>query len=50
MKLVSKANAKQIAWASVGVVAGIALFNNLSRLLSSTVVGKALDGRLVRSA
>lgn len=50
MKILSKGNAKQLGYAAVGVVAGIALFNNLQRLFSSTVIGKALDGRLVRSA
>lgn len=47
---VSKANAKQLIWAAVGVTAGIALFNNLQRLLGNTVAGKALNGDLVRSA
>lgn len=49
MKL-SKANAKQLAWAAVGVTVGIALFNNVSKLLGSTIVGRALNGDLVRGA
>lgn len=50
MKIISKANAKQIAWAAVGVTAGLALFNNLSRLTSNTIIGRVLNGSLVRSA
>lgn len=47
---ISKTNAKQLGWAAVGVLAGIVLYNNLSKVLGSTVVGKALSGDLVRSA
>jgi hypothetical protein len=48
--LPSTANVKQIGWAAVGVVAGVALFNILTQLSGRSVVGKVLDGSIVRRA
>lgn len=50
MKVLSTANAKQLGWAAVGVVAGIALFNTLKTLAGNSIVGKALSGDLARRA
>ena len=45
MKVVSKANVKQIGWAAVGVTAGIVLYNNVLKLTRGTAVGRVIEGR-----
>lgn len=45
-KALSAANAKQLGWAALGVVAGIALFNIAKQVAGNTVVGKVLDGSI----
>lgn len=45
-----KKELRAIGFASLGVVAGIVLFNNLTALAGNSGVGKLLDGKLVRSA
>lgn len=46
----SKAELKQLGWAAVGVVAGMALYNTVRTIAGSTIVGRVLDGSLVRRA
>lgn len=46
----SKSELKQLGWAAVGVVAGLALYNTLKTVAGSTIVGRVLDGSLVRRA
>ena len=41
---------KQFGMAGIGVVVGIVIFNNLAALAGNTVIGKILEGKLVRSA
>lgn len=43
-------DAKQLGWAALGVMAGVVLYNNALALTRTTVVGKLLEGRLIRSA
>jgi hypothetical protein len=48
--LPSTANVKQIGWAAVGVVAGVALFNALTQVAGNSFFGKVLDGSILRRA
>lgn len=48
--LPSAANVKQLAWAAVGVVAGLALFNTLAKVAGNSLAGKVLSGDLVKRA
>jgi hypothetical protein len=40
----------QLGWAAVGVFAGLVLYNNALALTRSTIVGRVIEGRLLRSA
>jgi hypothetical protein len=48
MGMPNTANLKQLGWAALGVVAGLALFNTLRTVAGNSIVGKALSGDLAR--
>ena len=45
-----KINFKAMISAGFGVVAGLVMFNNLRSLAGNTVIGKILNGDLIRRA